>query len=344
MKTICLVIQLIFIHYIVFAAEPTAFPHLTNPEKIFVDADHIYITEFPTVYIHSRKDFKLIKRFGRSGEGPQEFKQQIHLTVQPKELVIQSSGRASVFSRQGEFIREFKSPYAFRVAKGLGKNLVLAKAIKDNQSKGFFLTVSICKRNFDPVKEIYRVPHFFKDGVPVDIVLIARGNLGRRMSPLFYPYKENVFIEGEHGLSGNIYIYDKDGNKTGVITHKYPKMALTQTHRKEIKEFFTLIRSAVYRILNQRKMLAYPGHFPAIRIFHVADDNVYVVPYPKVEGKSQLFVFNFRGNLIKKALVALQEQSIFEFSPYTIGKGRIYQLVENSDSGDWELFIKNIPQ
>ena len=48
-------------------------PDLMKPQLILLDKTQMYITEDTSIFIYSLKDFKLIKKFGKRGEGPQEF-------------------------------------------------------------------------------------------------------------------------------------------------------------------------------------------------------------------------------------------------------------------------------
>ena len=348
MRTFCLFLLIVLFTTFGFPGEniPRPLPlslslsDLRNPEKIFVHGDRLYITEFPIVYIYSLTDFRLVKKFGRSGEGPQEFRRQIHLSVQPGYIMVQSIGKVSFFTTGGDFKKEFKSPYVFRVGKAFGDRLAIAKAITEPDTKIFYLTVNICRHDFSRLKEIYRVKHFFQDGKPTNAVYLGRGNLGRRMSPLFYPYGDRIFIEADHGETGTIDVFNEDGRKLYSIAHDYEKLEFTKEHKKEAVDFFIRIRSGIYRILNGRKMIFYPDYFPAIRMFHIADDNVYVVPYKKKEGKSEMHIFNTGGKFLETVLVDLAEENIFEFYPYAISYGKIYQLIENPDTETWELVVK----
>ena len=49
---------------------------LARPAILVADYEKLYILEKTTIYIYSAKDYKLIKKFGREGEGPKEFKTQ----------------------------------------------------------------------------------------------------------------------------------------------------------------------------------------------------------------------------------------------------------------------------
>jgi hypothetical protein len=65
---------LFFLSCVVFAANTVELPDLLDPAAIHVDGNRMYITEHATIYIYSTKDYHLIKKFGRRGEGPKEFK------------------------------------------------------------------------------------------------------------------------------------------------------------------------------------------------------------------------------------------------------------------------------
>ncbi|MGD2088646.1 MAG: hypothetical protein PVH61_20885 [Candidatus Aminicenantes bacterium] len=48
--------------------EVVPLPDLINPDGIQADRHQLYITERHSIYIYSLKDFKLTKKFGKSGE------------------------------------------------------------------------------------------------------------------------------------------------------------------------------------------------------------------------------------------------------------------------------------
>ena len=52
---------------------------INKPGNVVVDGGQILITEFPTVYVYSQKDFSFITKFGKKGDGPQEFSQYIRI-------------------------------------------------------------------------------------------------------------------------------------------------------------------------------------------------------------------------------------------------------------------------
>ena len=87
--------------------------------------------------------------------------------------------------------------------------------------------------------------------------------------------------------------------------------------------------------------MKFPEVLPALHQFRVADNRIYVLPYGKEKGKNCFYIYDLNGKFVKKVAVQLQERNILEFFPYTIEKGKIYQLVETDDE-EWELHIQSI--
>ena len=110
MKKISILLLVIVFTGVVALAEVVKMPDVLNPKTIALDGENMYITEGTTVYIFSLKDFSLKKKFGKEGEGPQEFKifpvAGLKLSVLPDALMLESIGKLSFFSKDGEFKKE----------------------------------------------------------------------------------------------------------------------------------------------------------------------------------------------------------------------------------------------
>jgi len=106
------------------ATKTIPLPELTNPAGIVVEDDQIYITQFPNIFIYALKDFKLKKTFGIRGEGPAEFKGYARISVYSDYIFVNSIGKILFFTREGEYIKELKSPEPETRYKPLGKKNV----------------------------------------------------------------------------------------------------------------------------------------------------------------------------------------------------------------------------
>ena len=102
------IIVFILISAMVTGEVVTSFPDLLKPTGLVIDEDNLYITEDITVYIFSMKDFKLIKKFGKKGEGPREFNRFAAITPLKDKLLINSMSKISYYTKDGEYINEIK--------------------------------------------------------------------------------------------------------------------------------------------------------------------------------------------------------------------------------------------
>jgi len=107
MRRSILFILMVCLASIVFAGNAVILKDHISPGEILLDDNHLYIVESPAISIYSLKDFKLLKTFGKKGEGPQEFKGGITVDVQGDHILVNSLKRVSFFSKDGKYINEF---------------------------------------------------------------------------------------------------------------------------------------------------------------------------------------------------------------------------------------------
>jgi hypothetical protein len=124
-------------------------PDVFRPFLLVMDDQQFYVTEGTTISIFTRKDFTLKKKFGKEGEGPQEFKLAqgmpgLILFPQTDSLVINSAGKISFYTKDGKFIKELKVATGSMVSifQPFGKKFVgLSTAMGENMSMNFTLNI-----------------------------------------------------------------------------------------------------------------------------------------------------------------------------------------------------------
>ncbi|MGD2085255.1 MAG: hypothetical protein PVH61_03640 [Candidatus Aminicenantes bacterium] len=67
--TVLTVVLLILFTNSISAVQVIPLGEVNRPISINVDDTCIYIVEFPCIYLYSLEDFKLVKKFGKRGEG-----------------------------------------------------------------------------------------------------------------------------------------------------------------------------------------------------------------------------------------------------------------------------------
>jgi len=331
---------LLFVIEPLFSKKMYEFSEIGKPSKIYLNQDSLYIVEFPLIYIHSLKDFHLVKRIGKKGEGPGEFLVYARIHFLPDYNIIHSQTKFSYYSKDWKYIKERRVPIQFdRGVKFIGDLLVVSHTEPglDNPDKTA-LTVNIYSADFKKIREIYRQKYYFQKGHINGIYL---AEIDRRLGIRFSVWNKRIYVEGEDGENGNVYIYDQKGEKIDSLHLMMDKLQVAAEHKTAVKDFFKLRRRRVFSIVKARGWLDWPDYFPAVRFFSVMDDKIFIIPYLKKHEKNRLLIFNLKGRLEKHLDIPLEEESIFYFYPFTIYKGKIYQLIENEEA-IWELHVFEI--
>jgi hypothetical protein len=341
MKKIIFVFLTILLAATLWAEKVAVFDDIIKPDSFYLTENQIFIVEFPHIYVYSLKDFTLIKKFGQRGEGPGEFIRFVRLHFQPGFIITHNQTRFSYFSRDFKYIKEVKVPIQFnRGAVPMGNGVVVSHTVpgKENPNE-VDLTVNLYDASFKKVKEIFRQRYYFQ--LHRDINVIYLPEVDRRTGIRFFVCSDKIFIEGEDGVTGNIYVFNKNGEKIYTIKHEFERLKVTDEHVNAVVEWHRVNKRRLYDILKQRKQLYTPGYFPAIRSLKVGDDKIHIIPYKKKKGKNRLFIFNLEGKLLKEMDAPLKESSIFSFYPFAIKNGKVFQIIENEDE-QWELHVTGI--
>ncbi len=330
MRTMMVILIILIFVNLLFGAETILFQDLSNPHSLAVDENQIYITERSTVYIYSKNDFKLVKKFGKRGEGPGEFKGMIRYVYALKnDLCFNSSGKVSYFTKNGVFKEEFGTPHPDMKVKPLGKYFIGNKLVMVNGV--LFVTINFYDRNFKRIKELHRQKK--------DVQLQGKGTRIFAHSLPFHTIGDKVFIANRNEFV--IKVLDKNTNKLYDITYNYKKTKVTSKVKNQVINFLkTSPNNAPY--FKSMQPIMFPEYFPAIKSFYVADGKVYVFTYNRDKDKNEVFIFDIKGKFLMKTLVPYAFKDPLDEYPATIKKGKLYQLIENEDTEEWFLHISKV--
>jgi hypothetical protein len=207
MRKLLLLLLLLLLFFVsitipLFPGKVAVLNQLGNPSALYVHKDHLYIIEFPVIYVYSRDDYRLIKKFGRQGEGPGEFIRYARLHFFDETIIVQSQTKFSYFTKDWNFIKDKKTPIGFnRGAKPMGNQWVVChtgRGLSDPDQ--IDLLVNIYDNNCKKIKEIYRQKYFFQIGKQINGIYLAEAI--RRRGIRFFIYDNKIFIEGEDGENG----------------------------------------------------------------------------------------------------------------------------------------------
>jgi outer membrane protein assembly factor BamB len=346
MRKYTLLLLLLLVGIQALTAEVITLPGLGKPDSLTLFKDRLYITDQEKIYIYSIQGSKpvLIKTFGRAGEGPGEFKVSaidrigLRIIFRQENIMVNSWGKLSTFSKDGTFIEEKKvllTPHA-QFLKPLGNKYVgYIRANLDNVNY-FFVHF------FDPLtlqkeKEICRMKGYIANN-SIDIMWIALAfKNDTRRGPIYQVYNDRLFVEGE---DCRIFVYDQQGKEIRSFSvHDYEKLEITEDFKKEVMAY---LEKRAPNISRSAKRNGYFPRYLPLRSFRVDDGKIYVQTFKREKEKSEFYIFDLDGKLIRKVMAPIRESEFLVDYPFTIANGKIYQLTENDDTEEWELHIDNI--
>lgn len=317
---------------VVFSEKVATLSPLKKPYEIQVDKDRLYITEGPVIFIFSAKDFKLIKKFGKRGEGPQEFKLNqgtdvVGLHILPDYLQVNSLGRISFFNKDGTFKRVMMNTGGDWF-QPVGKNYVGIQRLYDKTNTRFRI-FNLYDEKCKKLKEIYRE----KDGIQI------RRNEFNPISwfPISYrTYKDKIFIDSREK---KILVYDQDGKKLYDIIIDDELLPVTSDDKARYKRYYEK-EDPYWRNYWPRlkSMVKWPSHFPLIMNYHVKENKIFILTFKKKDDNAEFLILDLKGKLLQKVFLPLKKIDLLDYYPYTIDEGRLFQLIENQETENWELY------
>lgn len=317
-----------------YSTNKISLTEIMKPGTISVDDHQLYVTEDASIFIYSLKDFSLLKKFGKQGQGPQEFalhpRVPVTLDVSTNEIVINSLGKVSYFSKKGEFLKEIKSMPNFFGYQPLGNEfLALGQSFEE---KALYNTVNLFDANLKKIKELYRADSGMKGP--------GKGTQVLQKPFVYQAYKKKILLPGSD--ENFIDVFDSDMKKLFTIKVKEEKLEVTREFKDKVIHYLrTSVRTKdIYEPL--LKPVTFPNYYPAIQAFFVVDDRIYIMTWKKDQQKNQFYIYTMDGKFIKEHWIPLAYQNELELYPITMKNGRLYQLIEDLDKEEWILHISQI--
>ncbi len=333
MKRILLSIILVLTVNII-GAKTFTFKDINNPTAIIIKKGSLFISEKTTLFIYSLDNFKLIKKFGKEGEGPMEFKSNhrgdgIRFTINSNKIYINSETKLSVYSLDGKFINESRVLPKLNLISA-GENYISSSLSK---SDGGFpkITVSLFNSEFKKIKNLF-------------LSNISSG-MGAKIPTPSYNHKYRFYNGKVYISTGtkdiNIDVYDTNGKKEFSIVKIPGKKTLTKEYISAVKRHYKTNPKTKNFWRYFQKNLLFLSDFPGIRNFNINNDKIYVQTYKMKSGNTEWIIFGLKGKELRKVWLPSIEVNPISMSPYTIFDNVLYWLTENEEEG-WDLHKYNI--
>jgi hypothetical protein len=339
-KKLQVVIQVLLLSNVFFAAKVAVLPEVLHPYGFRVDGDRFFVTQGITIFIYSTKDYKLIKQFGKEGEGPGEIlldrrtgNDEIGISIRPDYLIVNSVFKVLYFTKDGNYVKEYKiAETGGRMVEPLGNQFV-GKTFH-NKEGVIYHGVAIYDANLEKVKEIYHHKHGWQGSKmefnPLTIEQAA-----------FEICDDKIFVlDGDRTM---IIVFNSKGEKLFTITHNDEMVKFTDKHKEEIVQNYRFNPSwkAYYEM--KKRFFMFPEYFPPIRWYYIdpLEKKVYLETEKVENQKRRYIVYDFKGKLIKKVMLTCEQVNILGKLTAFHG-GKCYQLFENEDTDKCELFITEL--
>ena len=336
MKKIILILLMLLIALTLPGKVLTQLEELAKPQLISVSKDYFLITEGATIFVYSMKDHKLVKKFGKAGEGPKEFKinpfgaPMIAYFIKGK-IYVNSESKMSWWTPTGEFISEKRTP-AFAMFRPFGNHFV-ASGQSSNNKEQMVLTVNLHDSDGKKVRELYKT----------DITVGPNAEFNYPYASFtFEPYKDRLYlVRGTEGFV--IEVKDISGKTLYTIKKEFEKIKVDQEYKDKTHASFKRDPNfkQFYEFFKNR--IKFKTYYPAIQDVRVVDDRIHVITFKKKEGETECRILDLKGNDIKTVYVPYPDLHGMDYIPeYDILGKTFYILIENEDDEVWELHTKEL--
>jgi len=307
---------------VVYAKTICKFTDFLEASDIAVSGNKIFVSADNAIYFYSLKDMKLIKKFGRKGEGPEEFKYKPSIKIYNNKIFALGD-RLKILSLNGDFIKLIKFKRNIFDVAILGENYILremASVSSKNKKPSLVVRIGIYDKNEKLIKELSKIENKNMSKIELPPSRI-----------MFEIYKNNIFLaDARKGLY--VCVYDKTGKKLYEINKDYEKEKVTDAYKKRDSEKMKKKFKKVWAFIKDRYY--YQKYFPAFSRFYIFNGKLYFKTY-KTAGDKVLFkIFDIKGNKIKE--IFLPDQEIF-----TINDG-IYYYLKRDENDVWVLYSEKI--
>lgn len=329
MKQIVFIILLQFFLISLFGSNSHSFSDLKKPAAIEVDQSQLYIIDDTSVLIYSLKDYKLIKKVGRRGEGPGEFKNITSIHIYDDAFLVNSRGKVSLFSKDGKLLKEVKALSGYDFEK-VGEYFIGSDV--ETIDKISYMTANLHDSELKKIKQISRREGALLGSKFLDPILIYAP-----LGPEFRASDDKVVVKKQ---DGKFLILDITGKTISTITPDYQRLPVTIEQRESILNFYRTNPNTRDNFLNLKKRFKFSKYFPYVRNFHLDQNNLYILTFNKMLEKREIFIFNTCGKFMDRIFVTIEESNILQLYPYIIKNSKLYQMVESED--DWKIEVTSL--
>ena len=281
-------------------------PDVQKPHQIAVDGNDLYIFDEAdySLHVYTISPFALKLKVGRKGEGPQDFKYLPFVYVQPDSLACTDFTKILWFSKKGEIIKtvEFSTFKDF----DLNSEMLLIPV------KEHFLRITADhgqeKRHVSLLNSEYETIKELYEG---PFTWKSDAPLHYRVDTLS---SQGLIFVSDTLKGFHIMIFDDQGNRLQTID-------------------------------KSRDVEKVPDR-PLLHQYCVSDKKIYATTYLKKDNQTEMIILDLKGRILRRLYLPLAsirpQRGVLRYDLYTVGQDKLYELIQDHETGKWELQITDL--
>ncbi len=332
MKLFTLFILILCCFSMAFAEKVAELKELNDPCSLKFHGNEIFILDNPEVKIYSLADYRFLRKFGQTGEGPGEVQPlpDSFFEIHKNKVITNGLCKIAYFSPGGDHLEDKK--YSFMALKHLhvGDNLAFLRFNFNQKDTEQSFDVVLHDSQLKKIKSLYSmkqpsVTKLKKIMEPLVMVHIAAAG-------------DRLFVFDQSG-GFRIQVFDAAGKKLKSIDVPYEKLPVTEAFKKSVIDFLKQNKSTREIPLLEQNIGFYDT-MPVMKSFQVVENKIYVQTYKEKDGRMEFYILDLDGKVLKKVFLPVG------LYPRTGGTGDVtfsfkgdycYYLAEDTAEEVWEL-------
>lgn len=289
-----------------------------------VDDTQFYIVdqELKKGFIFDRETFKKVAEFGGPGQGPGEFSGISGLALNDKYIYVTNFPKLSVFSKQGQLIKEIKLTSFVGSLKPIGEDFIghwfRRRTKREDPVK---IQFSLYDAGLNKKKDLF----YTEIEKYVDFIGGKKIIYWIRDCAESFVYKDSIYI-GTTEKGFYFSVFDQKGNKLYDIKRDYKKRYISEKVKKKALE---KMRKGWGEEKWSQVEVIIRDCYPAYKAFFVSDDKIYVFGFPLLN--FEINILDLEGNLLKKKSIPYNELYSISSRYGCMHNGKMYKLLEMRD-------------
>lgn len=304
---------------------------IARPHGILVFPDGTLVVHDPKY----KKNFlfspegKLIKSFGKRGEGPGEIKRQSFIFAVGNTMIAPDGGKYHYFSKSGEYIKSVKTDPGPPPSLFLNLNQIIrvthsAFDVKDAKGNIHLIDLNTKKKKVLADFEVFKGGAGDNDGEVYEVIipgLTPMMTTGLYANHLYYGMNDQYKIT----------VIDSTGTVTGSFSLDRERRGVTKKQKQDLFKGSRIPPKAVAGIV--KSLPSQKCHFEAIE-GHNGKIFVYVAGMGKHRKNRAVDIFSLDGKYLYSGVFDFGKGYTLLFSPFgnfRIVKDHLYAVIENPD-------------